>query len=103
MSYLNTSMVKRAVTGVEAAILANLVGTGVGAVAGARQTTGTGGEKAKGALAGGILAGAGAGAGSLAVMPIAAKIGHMKAALPLITAGALTGGYGGYKLKDLID
>lgn len=101
MSYLNTSMVKSALTPVTAAIAASIMGTGAGALAGARQTTGTGGEKAKGAILGGILAGAGAGAGGMATIPIATKLqakGKLGTALSL--AGALAGGYGGYKLKD---
>lgn len=92
-------MTKRASTLAEAAILASLLGTGAGTVAGAVQTPGTGGDKAVGAVKGGILAGAGAGAGSLAMAPL--LLGRAtKLALPLLATGAVAGGYGGYKLKD---
>lgn len=92
-------MTKRAYTAIEAAILANILGTGAGTIAGAIQTPGTGGDKAKGAIKGGILAGTGAGVGGLASIPISAAL-RGKAGLPLMAAGALAGGYGGYKLKD---
>ena len=102
MSYLNTSMVKSALTPIEAMISASLVGTGAGAIAGARQTTGTGSEKAKGAVLGGVLASAGAGVGGMATLPIANKLqAKGKLGTALSVAGTLAGGYGGYKLRDL--